>query len=403
MIGGGYRKGGPIQLLKTVTNFNPGGTEGQIHNLVRHLDRSQFDVQFACLKKFGQFLSEVQEWNIAVEEFPISGFYRPDTFRQLLRLAHHMHKKRIEVAHSYNFYANVLAIPAARLAGVPLVLASVRDRGVYLTPAQKHVQKQACRMADGILVNADSIRDWLQDEGYPSDRIHVIKNGIDLDLYKDAKTDSDVSEQYGIPSGARLVIMVARLNAQKGIDELLLAAVPVFQELPDVHFLIVGEKLDFKANVIEVDTDYQKELEEKTVQLGIGSRVHFAGHRTDVPGLLALSSLSVLPSYSEGLSNTILESMAAGRAIVATRVGGNPELVQDGVNGLLIPPRDPEALASAITRILSDPGMAERFGSESLRIARTRHSMTGMVGATEALYTSLLEAEACKNRLRRAR
>src|SRR5690606_13517596 len=173
--------------LKVVTIFASGGTEGQVHNLVRCLDRERFDLEFACLKKWGHYLEEVEQWGIPVTEFRIQSLYKPHTLRQLLRLMGYMRKRRIQISHSYNFYSNIFAIPAARLAGVPLVLASVRDRGVYLTPAQRRVQRWVLGLADKVLVNADSIRDWLLEEGLDPARIVTIHNGIDLARFRDQR------------------------------------------------------------------------------------------------------------------------------------------------------------------------------------------------------------------------
>src|SRR5690606_36820817 len=166
-----------------------------------------------------------------------------------------------------------------------------------------------------------------------------------------------------------IVIMLARLNPQKGIDEFLQAAAMIKQTHPEVRFLVVGEKLEFRNGVIEQDVEYHRELQQRCVDLGIDRNVIFAGHRSDVPDLLNEVSISVLPSYSEGLSNTLLESMAAGVPIVATQVGGNSELVKDGLNGILVPPRNSVELARGISRILEDRELAESFRRYSLKLA----------------------------------
>lgn len=379
----------PVKLLKVVTNFSPGGTEGQVHNLARRLDRSRFDLSFGCLRKWGVYVEEVEEWGIPIEEFPINSLYKPKTFWQMLRLSLYLRRNRTQIMHSYNFYANVLAIPAAKLAGVPVVLASIRDRGVYLNPLQTRLQKFVCSMADRILVNADSIRDWLLEQGYDDDRIVVLKNGIDLTLYRKAKSHR-IHDEFSIPYDAPIVIMLARLNPQKGIDEFLQAAAMIKQTHPEVRFLVVGEKLEFRNGVIEQDVEYHRGLQQRCVDLGIDRNVIFAGHRSDVPDLLNEVSISVLPSYSEGLSNTLLESMAAGVPIVATQVGGNSELVKDGLNGILVPPRNSVELARGISRILEDRELAESFRRYSLKLAEESFCMERMVRRTEDLYAAEL-------------
>lgn len=375
-----------IRLLKVVTNFSSGGTEGQVHKLSQAMDRELIDLQFVCLKKYGPFLEDLKAAGIPVHEFPIGSFYQFRTYRQIWRLAMFMRRERIQICHSYNFYSNLIAVPAARMANVPVVLASIRDRGVYLSPMQKRVQRWTCRFADKILVNADAIRHWLADQGVSQSKLQVVKNGIDMQPYEAAKTANGIRRELGIPQDARLVIMLARLNPQKGIDELLNAAGHIRKRNPDVHFLIVGEKLEFKNGEIFQDSDYHEHLQHLSETLGISDFVWFTGHRSDVAALLSQSFVSVLPSYSEGLSNSLIESMAAGLPLVATNVGGNPELVKPGVNGLLIPVRDVNALVTAINTILDDPDLAAQYGEASLRLCHEQFSMTKMVDETQGLY-----------------
>lgn len=380
----------PVRLLKVMTLFAAGGTEGQVLNLVRRIDRTCFDLQFACLRKWGHFLEEIEQRNIPVTEYRVRSFYTPWLALQQLRLAAQLRRQRIQIVHSYNFYSNVFAIPAAKLAGVPVIIASIRDQGVYLTRMQKLVQKLVCRLADHILVNAVSIRDWLLEEGYQARKISVIRNGIDLDRFHRTGNRSGLRAEWGLPEQAPLVLMLSRLNPQKGVDDFIKAAAMVKLQLPHVRFLIIGERLRLHKGVFEQDAGYHNYLRQLCVNLGVADSVVFTGHRSDVPEFLAEGAVSVLPSQSEGLSNTLLESMAAGLPIVTTRVGGNAELVEDGVNGILVPPQSPATLAQAIIRILSDPALAHRFSVESRARACRFFSMERMVQDTLDLYATQL-------------
>lgn len=380
-----------IRLLKVVTNFSSGGTEGQVHKLSQALDHNLIDLQFVCLKKYGPYLEDLKAAGIPVQEFPIGSFYQLRTYTQIWRLAMFMRRERIQICHSYNFYSNLIAVPAARLAGVPVVLTSIRDRGIYLSNMQQRVQRWTCRFSDRILVNADAIRSWLCDQGVPEAKIDIQKNGIDMRPYEEAVESSGMREELGIPADARLVIMLARLNPQKGIDEFLHAVQQIRERHRDVYFLVVGEKLGFKNGEIFRDSDYHDHLQHLSEKLGIDDVVRFTGHRTDVADLLTQSTLSVLPSYSEGLSNSLIESMAAGLPLVATDVGGNPELVKHGVNGLLVPVRDVSALVAAINAILDDPSLAGRFGKASFRLCNEQFSMAKMVAETQSIYQRELQ------------
>lgn len=389
-----------IKLLKFVVVFGFGGTERQVMNLTHGLDRVRFEPRFACLKRWGHFLDELEQQGIPVSEYRIDSLYKPRTLRQQWRLARDMRRERIEIVHSYNFYANVFAVPAARLAGVPVVIASIRDAGVYLTPAKKRVQRLACRFADCVLVNAESIRQWLIEEHYPPERIAVIRNGIDLKRFPSAPSAPGLRRELGLPADARLVVMLARLSPLKGFEDFLDAAAAVVRDCPQARFLIVGETFVRRDGAIERDATYRDALARQAARLGIGDHVVFTGFRPDVPALLSESAVSVLPSLSEGLSNTVLESMAAGVPVVATRVGGNPELIRDGIDGLLVPPRDPRALAQAISAILRDPERARTLGREAKRRVTECFSLERMVRETEELYATLLREKTARRRPR---
>jgi glycosyltransferase involved in cell wall biosynthesis len=142
------------------------------------------------------------------------------------------------------------------------------------------------------------------------------------------------------------------------------------------------------------DGGNKKELEEYACQLGLGQRILFTGFRGDVPELLSEVAISVLPSLSEGTSNTLLESMAAGVPVIATRVGGNPEVIEDGVSGLLVPPRDSAALAAAMDRLLEDEILALALGQAGMRRVSELFSLEGSVHETEHLYQRLVDAKA---------
>jgi glycosyltransferase involved in cell wall biosynthesis len=380
-----------VRLMKFVALFGFGGTERQVMNLVRHLDRSHFALHLGCLKRWGHLLDEIDAQQVPVTEYRVNSLRHVSALRQLWRLACDLRRTRTDIVHSYNFYANVFAVPAARLARVPVVIASVRDAGVYLTPAQKRTQALIVRMADCILTNADSIRQWLMEQGVRAEQIRVIRNGIDLEKFAPPVDDRALRHELGLPADAPIVLMLARLDANKGLEDFLEAAAAVSIEHSHAHFLIVGEGYVGRHDGVERNLAYQQFLEFRVAELGLSSRVHFTGFRSDVPALLAAASISVLPSWSEGLSNTVLESMAAGVPVVATRVGGNPELIEDGVHGLLVPPRDVKNLTQAICALLREPGRARALGEAGRARVRERFSIARMVRETEALYDALLE------------
>ncbi len=370
-----------IKLLQMLTNFHIGGTERQVANLALGIDPSHFDLHLACLRHSGELLAELETLPVPRSEFRIGRLYSPKTLWQGIRLAHYVRRNLIQIVHSFGFYPNVFTVPVARLAGASIVVASIRDTGDLLTPMQRRLQRMVCRLADCVLVNAGAIRENLLEQGFDPSKIVVIRNGITLSKVAGKERGAALRQELGLPLSARLVGVFSRLNRMKGVQYFLDAAIVLAGRFPDVCFLVVG------------DGGSKKELEEQAGRLGLGQRIVFTGFRSDVPDLLSEAAISVLPSLSEGTSNTLLESMAAGIPVIATRVGGNPEVIEDGVSGLLVPPRDSAALAAAIARLLENEDLAASLGQAGMRRVSELFSIEGSVHETEHLYQRLVEAK----------
>ncbi len=375
------------RLLEFVTSFHIGGTERQVLNLTNGLDPEQFDLHMGCLGKIGPFLEDVTSRGIPVSEYKTRNLYNLGSLNARLRFARYLRHHTIEVVHSYGFYSNVFAIPAARFARAPVVIASIRDCGEALTTTQNRVQKMVCRMADCILTNADGVRAWLLGQGYPSGKIQIIRNGIAPSISADGAHAGKLRRELGLAADTPVVAVLSRLNPLKGIEYFLEAAVPVSRRFPAVRFLIIG------GASYNGGGSYKAEVQNHATRLGLDSRVIFTGFRTDVHEILPEISISVLPSLSEGLSNSLLESMAAGVPTIATRVGGTPEAVEDGTTGLLVPPRDSGSLSHAMALLLENPALARSFGEAGRRRVINLFSIEKMVHQTQSLYLKLLSTK----------
>jgi len=378
-----------VKLLQFLTLLAIGGTERQVLSLALGLDPSRFDVQFGCLNRVGDLREAIERSGKPLAEYRIDRLYGPRALRRQFQFARDLRRNRIQVVHTYGFWSNVFAIPAARLAGVPLVVAAIRDTCHELTPAQRAVQRLACRLADAIVVNAEAIKHRLTGDGYRPDRIVVIPNGVDLSRFNRPHDPGGVRRELGLSLDTPLVAVFARLTPVKGIEYFLEAAAGVRTRFPAARFLVVGEGRDMQ-NGTRVPGTYERDMKAYAARLGLGDRVVFTGLRQDVPEMLKDVTVSVLSSLHEGLSNTVLESMAAGVPVVATTTGGNPELVADGVTGLLVPPRDSGALAQAMGRLLGDRELAARLGQAGRQRVVERFSNEQMVGRTERFYLERL-------------
>jgi L-malate glycosyltransferase len=371
-----------IRLLKMLTSFQIGGTERQVANLALGIHASRFDLHLACLRNRGELLQELEQLRVPRPVFDIGRLYAPETLWQAIRLIRYIRHHLIQIVHTYGFYPNVFAVPAARLAGASIVVASIRDRGDILTPMQRRVQKLACRLADCVLVNAEAIREALIHQGYRPGNIVVIRNGVVASRPAARQNGAALRRELGVPAAAPLIFVFSRLNTMKGLEYFIEAAALVAGKVPEARFLIVG------------DGAKRTELEAHAKRLGLENKVIFTGFRTDVPKLLSEAAISVLPSLSEGLSNSLLESMSAGVPVIAANVGGNPEIIEHDVSGLLVPVRDSAALAAAMGRLLDDPQLAAQFGEAGRERVATVFSMERSLGEVENLYERLVEAHA---------
>jgi glycosyltransferase involved in cell wall biosynthesis len=372
-----------VRLMKVVPTLLCGGTENHFMTLSRALDASRFAVQFACLRRWGPFVTELSERRVPLTEYRVDTFRSMNAFVQQARLARDVRRQAIDIVHTYSFYGNVFAIPPGRVSA-PVVVASIRDRGPYLTAMQRRVQRHVCRLADCVLVNAEAVKSWLVADGYDGSRIVVIPNGVDLSRFAMPADRAQLRHALGMPATVKLVAVVSRLAALKGIEDFIDAAALVARRHDDVRFLVVGEPSPINNRA------YVDDLQSRARDRGLTDRVIFTGLRSDVPALLSAVDVSVMPSLKEALSNVLLESMAAGAAVVATDVGGTAEALVDGNNGVLIPPGNPTVMADAIVRLVDNPAYARELGENARRTIRDRYSLDRMVASTETLYDELL-------------
>jgi glycosyltransferase involved in cell wall biosynthesis len=259
--------------------------------------------------------------------------------------------------------------------------------GHMWTPAQRRVQRAVGFLADAVVTNAEAVAQRLRGEGWDPRRLHVIHNGIE---HRPPPAGTpDLRRQLGMPASAPLIGTVSRITSLKGIEDFIDAAAVVASHHPEARFVIIGALIpDRLYPDIGV---FDRKLRSRAASLGLAERVIFTGSRSDAVDLMPQFSVSVLPSLTEGLSNTLIESMAAGVPTVATRVGGSPEVVEDGVTGLLVPPSQPAPMAAAIERLLASPELAARFGHAGRLRYRAHFTIDRMVQETIRLYHGLLE------------
>jgi len=363
--------GGSIPGLFLMTDsFETGGSERQFAALARSLNPAAFRVQLGCVQRRGAFLDGLGH----LPEFPLGGsLYGVKSLWTRLRLAQYLRRNTIAIAHAFDFYTNLTLIPAARLAGVPVVIGSQRQMGDLLSRSKSRTQAAMFRWCDVVVCNSRAAADRLVEQGLRKSGVVVIGNGLPASAF--GETLPAVPRRRGVLR----VGMIARMNTRsKNHNIFLRAAARLCSRFPCLEFLLVGDGL------------LRAELEREAESLGLKTHVSFLGNRQDIPAVLASLDICVQPSSSESLSNAILESMAAGVPVVASRVGGNPELVTLD-RGILVAPDDDKALADAVERLLRDAAMRADLGRNAKRFAQANFTLKHMRDRHEDLYAELLE------------
>jgi len=360
----------PPTIFMMTHSFEIGGSERQFVALARSLRPANLHVRLGCNMRKGEF----GEALLDVSEFPIGGnLLSRQSRRSLLALAGQLRRQRIAIAHSFDFYANLMLIPCARLVGVPVVIGSHRQLGDLLTPLQFGIQSAVFSLCDRVVCNSRAAAARLANLGLSEEKIVVIPNMLPDSAF------AQVPPALPRQSNVLRIGMVARMNHfYKNHASLLRAAGRLIREFPTLEVLLAG------------DGCLRRELEQTAASLGLGNRVRFLGNRQDIPAVLASMDISVLPSSSESLSNVIMESMAAGLPVVATRVGGTPELVRDGGTGLLVAQDNDDQLVAALRDLLNQPDLRMKLGRRARQTAQGSFSLTRVRDQYEQLYAGLL-------------
>lgn len=371
-----------VRVFSFVESFNAGGSESQAVQVARRLDPKRFRVTVGCLGADGHLIEELQRAQIPVVEFPTRGsLLRPRAAYQLLRLAYFLRRGRFDVVHTHDLTTNLLGVLAAWLARTPVIISSRRDLAHWwwYTVHRRKILRYVQNLSTSILANSDAVRDFLvREDGFNASKIRVIRNAVDFGRFANIRVDRERLFP-GLTHNHKLIAVVANMNVLiKGHNFLIEAARTICQVIPETRFVLIG------------DGAQRPKLEQMVREFRLQEYFLFLGRRRDVPELLSCCDLSVLASTTEGLPNAVLEYLAAGHPVVATRAGGTPEIIEDGVSGLLVPPRDPRALAQAVLQVLQDVELAKRLGRAGKERVRNQFSYVRLLVELQGFYEELL-------------
>lgn len=377
----------PTAIAYVIPRMAIGGAQTHLLHVLRLLDRRRFNPVLCCLatdrQDAIQLLHRVRELGVPVVDAQLrdvpNSLVRLHTFRQMARVARELRRRRVQIVHSYLFHANWFGTLTARLGRIPVAIVSKRSMDVYHRARDRWACRVVNHLADRVTANAEAVRDHVhRRERCPLAKIVVITNGVEIRGTAGPPPPGPAAADELNRLGGPVVGSIARLVWKRGHKELLAAAAVVAREEPAVRFVLIG------------DGPLRPGLEREAATLGLNGRLRFLGAVPDAATLLPYLDVFVLPSIWEGMSNALLEAMAAGKPVVATSVGGNPELITHEKTGLLVPPADAEALAAAILRLVRDPALARSMAEAARQRVASEFTLERMVRRLEQLYDDSL-------------
>lgn len=367
-----------LKVLHIIGGGEFGGAERHVLTLLRFFDRQQVDARLACLFA-APLAGEARQEGIATEVFAMRGKL---DLGQVPAIASYLRKEQIDIVHTHGVRANLMGRLAAGMARTPHVVTTVHSvLAMDYTSLLDRWVNQFCewttrRWTEKFIAVSRGLARALLASGLPAEKVTVIYNGLDLSQFRQGAGDK-VRAEFGLKPGQPAVGVVARLHPVKGHEFFLQAAAEISRDFPAARFFVVGCGAHRPA------------LEGLTARLGIGDAVVFTGFRRDAADVTAALDVLVVPSLSEGFGLTAVEAMALGKPVLATRVGGLPEIVTSGENGLLVPPGDPAALADGLRFILRHPAEAAQLAADGRRTVEEKFSAEVMAAKTTELYRQL--------------
>jgi glycosyltransferase involved in cell wall biosynthesis len=373
----------PARIVVVTSRLDVGGTERHIARVLPALQRRGLDVALYVMERGGPLEADIAAQGVRVEGPSHRGILHWP--RASLALARWLRRERPDIVHFFLPRPYVFGSLAAELAGHRLRLMSRRSLTDYREkyPLLGGIERLLHRRTFGILGNSRAVIDQLAAEVDDPRKLALIHNGIALPSPVFAGSRRQTRDLLQIPDAALVVAVVANLIAYKGHRDLLAALALIKDRLPaSWRLLAIGR-----------DDGIGAELKAQAQASGMAGHVLWFGERRDVGELLSASDIFVLPSHQEGFSNALLEAMAARLPVIATAVGGNSDAVVDNETGVMVPPRDPRALGTAILQLADDAELRDRAGEAGRRRVEQHFSLSACVDRYEVLYRALVEAD----------
>lgn len=375
---------GKVSVLYLVDNLEVGGIQRLLLEIVRRLNKDRFRPLVYSFQPGGMLEKDLADAGAIMMGRDFKHHKNPlEIGPGIQHLQGIMRGERVDILHTQNFITHTFGCLPAKLAGVPVVVNTVHSMELWKKWFHLTIDRLTYEVSDKIIAVSEAVKRYLiEKERLDPEKIVVIYNGIAPEPFKRGVDIEEKRMGLRLDRGSLVIGMVARLVPRKGAQILLEAVPTILAQEPSVHFLFVG------------DGPLKEQLMHRAMRLSISDRVSFLGTRSDVPELLQIMHLFVFPSLErEGFGLALVEAMAAGKPVVATRLGSIPEVVEEGATGLLVPPGDSDALADAILAILHDRERAKEMGKRGRGRALARFDVATTARKLEGIYHALLEGK----------
>jgi len=368
-----------IKVLRMISNLGVGGVQKRMVSLLPKLNKERYDI-IVCSFKPGELQHCLEQSGIPVKIIPRRFKFDPVC---IYRLCSIMKKENIDIVHTHCHKPNTTGRIAAKLAGVPVIIANEHNVDSWKSNWQLILDRWLAAYSDKIIAVSEAVKSfYVKNANISTDKFEVIYNGVDLDFWQNNVPAKEIifkkKTELGLLQDDKVIVAIGRLHPQKGHEHLLRAAKKIIPKMQNLKFLIIG------------DGPMRLSLESLSERLGIKENIVFTGNREDIKDMLYLSDLSVISSIREGFSNVVLESMACGKPLVATDVGGNNEIIIDGENGFIVPSKDEDALADKMLILAGNEELTKKMGLTAKQTVE-KFSLMKMIHETENLYSRLIE------------
>ena len=370
--------------MHIIDHLGSGGAQEVVCQLVKYGQKQHFEHEVLALHGYGHYWETLRSWNVPVHTLVPSDFARAVIPLIFLKLLHFLARHRFDIVHTHLIGSNVLAAPLAALFRVPVRFThdQIHDDVRYDSFVHRSLDTLANRLNHHIIAGSDSIRKFLcQEERVPPAKVTLIHNAVDLDKLSPASAPGFRQKwrrTWGLPPDSLVVGGIGRQHYQKNFPLFLEVAAEVCTKFPDAMFVVAGDGPD------------RESLEDLSRKLGIASKVRFLGYVKELRELYSVMDLLLFPSRFEGTPLTVLGALAMGVPVVASRVDGIAETLEDGTDAFLVPPEDKELFVRQVIRLLTDRDLARRLAAAGQEKVRRHYSAAAMVRQVEALYMKYL-------------